>query len=94
MTIVNQLLLTGGKDGIINFLDLGLRKIRQITNIESISPFIRAIDLISDESTLLVGTYGSEIIELSITSQHMTPNNTLIQGHYTPDKATSGSNEV
>ena len=47
---------------------------------------------------MLVGTWASEVIEITITNQLITPNVTLVCGHYTPDiarlEASCSSNEV
>ena len=57
-----------------------------------ICPFIRSIDLKLGENMLLVGTYACEIIEVQMTTQQITPCNTLLAGHWSPDR--QYSNEV
>ncbi len=62
--------ITGGGDGVINILDSGnYATIVKLTldNIikNSFSTKVRAATFASDNKTLLIGTYGSEIYEIS-----------------------------
>lgn len=52
----------------------------------AIEPKIRSLDFNEEENKLLVGTYGSEIYELSgsVSSNKWTAKN-LMKGHYSPN---------
>jgi hypothetical protein len=54
----------------------------------SICPGVRSLKYDPSQNNLLVGTYGSEIYELSvdIASQSVGSNKLLMQGHYSPAK--------
>ncbi len=62
-------IFTGGGDKVINILDKKLKKLAKIVMDElipdAVMPKIRSICLKEDGSKLLVGTFGSEIYELT-----------------------------
>lgn len=91
LTVAKSNLLVGDKDGNISFLDFQLKKLKSVNQFESINRIIRAIDISEDGNTLILGTYGADIIEFDLGSNSST---TLISGHYTPDRGKTVTNEV
>lgn len=88
-------IVTGGKDGLIFILDSSLAKLQTFdvssNQFGSISSIIRSAMLSDDGNFLLVGTYGSEIYQIEVSSGQ--PKN-FIRGHYTPSRGKTVTNEV
>jgi len=88
-------ILTGGREGTIRILDLNLESIQTIDlnqpQYESVCSSIRSLTLSPDSSTLLIGTYGSEIYELKIDSGDGVLH---VSGHFAPSRSESATNEV
>jgi microtubule-associated protein-like 6 len=88
-------IVTGGKDGFVHVLDNNLNKRQSFEmsapQYESVSSLIRSAMLNESSTTLLVGTYGSEIYEIDIATGEAT---TITRGHYTPSRGTTVTNEV
>lgn len=84
--------LTGGRDGKINILnrslDIEMTIDMNSKDYGSICSGVRSLKFNEDETRLLVGTYGSEIYELSVNmaSQSVDSHAILMQGHYSPAK--------
>eukprot|EP01017_Pseudomicrothorax_dubius_P040457 TRINITY_DN6328_c0_g1_i1.p1 TRINITY_DN6328_c0_g1~~TRINITY_DN6328_c0_g1_i1.p1 ORF type:complete len:614 (+),score=151.97 TRINITY_DN6328_c0_g1_i1:60-1844(+) len=89
-------ILTGGKDSKVNFLDrTNYAVLLSVSIAESVKlsrcPKVRSVCLARDGKTMLVGTFGSEIFEVSTkdakitkTTKFATPRD-IIRGHYTPN---------
>lgn len=95
--------LTGAKDCVINILDrIGYTTLLTVDmKIElktSVCPRVRSVSLSRDWKTLLVGTYGSEIYELSTKDSKIgkttkfTKADQIVAGHFTPNS--QAPNEV
>jgi len=80
----NKLLATGGKDGIIRVWNPNfdcLKEIQLETILAYRTPRIRSVCFNSDGNLLLVGTRGSEILEINVRSGTMVSSRPLLQGH-------------
>ena len=90
VSIEKQIIVTGGRDGIINILNKELTVIMKVDFTEqvSINPGIRSATLDGEGKNLLVGTLGSEIFELSIDATKKIVHKSVchIQGHYSASK--------
>ena len=80
----NDQLASGGKDGTIRIWNQNFDCLREIP-LESIlsyrGPKIRSIQFSLDDNVLLVGTRGSEILEVNVRSGTMINSEPLLQGH-------------
>ena len=88
--------VSGGKDAKINIMDYNMRVEKTIDmsqrGYDCVSGMVRSAILDSNESTLLVGTYGSEIFEISV--QTPTQATCFVKGHFTPSRGNTVTNEV
>jgi WD40 repeat protein len=80
----NKQLVSGGKDGMIRIWNTNYDCLKEI-QLESIlsyrSPRIRSVCFNGDGTLLLVGTRGSEVLEINIRSGTMLNSKPLLQGH-------------
>ena len=89
----NSVIVSGGKDGFVFILDNEFNK-RQSFDFNSLnlmSPMVRSACLNQFGDTLLVGTYGCEIMEVDL---RVGQSRTLIKGHYTPNRGRTVTNEI
>ncbi len=90
---MNGSILTGGRDAKVNILDKQLVVLMCLNMAEglrdSLSPGVRALSLDEKGKNLLVGTFGSEIYELSIqpSSKMVDQTRPLMQSHFSPKRA-------
>ena len=96
ISISRGIIVTGGKDGLIFLLDGTSLNKRQTFDLNSnqyssVCSQIRSAILSDDDSKLLVGTYGSEIFEIDLSSGQ---GQNFIRGHYTPSRNKTVTNEV
>ncbi len=91
----DNFIVTGGKDGIVFVLDKNLQKVNSFDlnqeKFSSVAPLIRSAQLDESGNHLLVGTYGSEIYEIDLSTGDF---KTFTQGHFTPGRGTTVTNEV
>ncbi|TNV87854.1 hypothetical protein FGO68_gene13813 [Halteria grandinella] len=82
-TTKNEVLISGGNDGMVYFWDKNLTKLAKCINLTSMSQFkeigVRAIDYHQQTGRFIVGTRGAEIIEIGTNCQQI---KTHINGHY------------
>ena len=93
--VSHAVIVTGGRDGLVFILDNTLNK-RQSFDLKapqfnSICAGLRSAMLSDDGSTLLLGTYGSELYEIEVSSGE---HRNFVRGHYTPSRGRTVTNEV
>ena len=88
-------IFTGGREGTIRIHDFNLENMHVFDlnqpQYESVCSSIRSICLSSDKTTLLIGTFGSEIYELKVASGDGVMH---ISGHFAPSRSENATNEV
>lgn len=96
--VSRDFILTGGRDAKINLLDAkGTYKVLLFIKVPevvkgAIQPEVKSIALSPDLRSLLIGTSGGEIYELTTKDAKITPNSKfqqfkpLMKSHYSPNK--------
>jgi microtubule-associated protein-like 6 len=98
ITVTEQFILTGGRDGLINVIQAGtynpLFKFNIDAKYESINNPVRAIAINESNSLLAIGTQGSEIytVPIDMSKKKVGAPTVVTQGHYSPCK--KDNNEV
>jgi microtubule-associated protein-like 6 len=90
-----QFLVTGGKDGVIHVLNSALEKVKSFdvksAEYQSLNHQVRAACLNEDRTKLVLGTFASEIFEVTVETGDV---KNLVRGHYAPCRGTAVTNEV
>jgi len=60
--------ISGGKDGIVCIMNHKLEIQKKFEEFGTFNKLIRSVCPSNDETTLLIGTYGSEVIEMAMTT--------------------------